>query len=276
MLIATALTLVLSAPADAAKLRSVSETATAAGAPTGPGPVTTVVARCPKGTKALSGGYTTSVPQVSSHWFAVSESIMSSKGDAWRVSGTEHFAAPATDTVTAHVYCEKRRRPLLNGTTIRSDFIPSEPGRITGNTAQCPEATKVLSGGFTTHDPGAYFFASSGSGRNWGVGATRVTGTSESGFDVLGFCVPAKIRMISAGQPLVGPAGTTATALATPCPKGTLLLGGGFQTSQPVLALENAALVYDDSLAANAWRVSAVSTSGAPESVTAFGYCRPR
>jgi hypothetical protein len=276
LLIAIAALALWAVPAEAAKLRSVRKTADAVVGSTAVAPLTTVVARCPKGTKAVSGGYTTSVPQLSSHWFTVSESIMTSNGNGWRVSGTEHSVAPATDTVTAHAYCEQRQRSLLTGSTIRTDFIPSEPGKTTGNTAQCPEATKVVSGGFTTGDPGAYFYSSFGSGRNWGVSVTRVSGTFESGYDVLGFCVRAKVKTVSAAQSLTGPAGTMSAALATPCPKGSALLGGGFQTSQPVLALENAALVFDDSLAGKAWRVSAVSTGGMPETVTAFGYCRPR
>jgi hypothetical protein len=268
--------LLLVVPAQGAKLRSVSQTATAVGGTTAPAPVTTVVARCPKGTKALSGGYTTSMPHASSNLFLVSESLMTPNGAGWRVSGTEHFAAPAMDTVTAHVYCEKRSRALLLGSTIRTDSIPSLTGESTSNGAQCQEGTRAFSGGFSSHSSGAFFYSSSGSGPNWGASVSNIDGPSQGLYDVQAYCGRAKVTNTSATQTIGGPAGTAATTLARPCAKGSLPVGGGYQTSQPVGALDQGALVFDSHLAGKTWSISAVTLGAASQTVTAFGYCRPR
>ncbi len=246
------------------------------GGASGPGPAVTVVARCPKGTLAVSGGFTTSVPQVPTHWLAVAESAMTPRGNGWRVSGSEHYATPATDTISAHAYCEKRRRPLLLGGTIRTDFIPNVPGQGTGNAARCPQRMKALSGGFRTSSSQAYFFRSAGSGRNWNVEVMNLGGTFQDIYDVEAYCVRAKVQGLFAPQMAPGPAGAAATALTPGCQKGTLLRGGGFAAKPPTAGLANGALVFDDSLAGRLWSVSAVTTGGMGASCTVFGYCRPR
>src|SRR3954452_8940989 len=99
MVIAIGLVAVSAAPADAAKLRTVSQSQLAGA--NGSTERVTAVARCPKGTKAVSGGFTITPPSpgtpatvhspgVPGHLFVVNESIMTPRGDGWRVSGAEH------------------------------------------------------------------------------------------------------------------------------------------------------------------------------------------
>jgi hypothetical protein len=275
LLITIAALVFAAVPAQAAKLRSVSSSVTAVGGGPGVhGATVTAVARCPKGTKALSGGYTTSTPQQEPlHYLTVSESVMTSRGDGWRVSGSEQAGAPATDTLTAHVTCEKRRRALLLGGTIRTDQIPSITGQSTSNSAECPEGTRVVSGGFRTHSTGAYFYASMGAGRDWGVGVTNIDGPAQDLYDVEAYCVQAKVKRVSVTQSVAG-IGSVASARATPCPKGTMLVGGGFAADQPAGGLEKGALVFNSGLAGTAWSVSAEDVSNALVGFSAVGYCR--
>ena len=272
------------ASADAAKLRTVARSGVVGGGATGPTGTTTVVARCPKGTKAVSGGFAISVPRIldaelSSRWFVVSESMMTPRGDGWRVSGSEHFPVPAISQFTAYAYCEKRRKSILVGGTARTDTIPSLVGQTTGNTARCPKGTAAISGGFKTSSTDAYFNRSSGSGRNWNVEVTNVGATTQNTYDVQAYCVRGKVQRV--GAPVVipdsgGPTSGAVTIAKTPgCRKGRFVRGGGYAASPPAAGLDSGPVVFGDVLARSGWKVSALSISGSPQSFSIFGYCRP-
>jgi hypothetical protein len=270
LLIVLAALALATAPADAAKLRTVTRSGVAGGGATGPGPTVTAVARCPKGTKAVSGGFTTSVPAIPSHWLLVSESIMTPRGDGWRVSGSEHYASPAFDGFTAFAYCEKRRRSILSGGTVRTDFIPSAPGQTTGNTARCPKHNTAISGGFRTSSTEAYFNRSRGFGSDWSVEVTNVGGTTHDLYDVEAYCVRGKVQRVKAD----GDAGVVTTVTPS-CSGGRFVRGGGYGATPPAGPLTTGPLVFANVLASRGWSVSVATIAGEPEHYTAFGYCRP-
>ena len=268
-------------PADAAKLRTVTQSGVAGGGATGAGPTVTAVARCPKGTKAVSGGFATSVPRIPGHWFVVSESIMTPRGDGWRVSGSEHYATPALDGFMAYAYCEKRRRSILVGGTVRSDSIPAVAGQTTGNTASCPKGTTAISGGFKTSSTGAYFNSSRGFGRNWSVEVTNIGPTPQDIYDVQAYCVRGKVQRVAATGVVPGSGGPTPGAVAikeTPVcsrSKGRFVRGGGYGANPPAVGLVSGPLVFGDVLTLPGWSVSVETIDGAAQSFAAFGYCRP-
>jgi hypothetical protein len=282
---AAAVTALAAAPADAAKIRTVTRSGVVGGGLTGPTGTTTAVARCPKGTKAVSGGFTTSVPRVaggltSSRWFVVSESMMTPRGDGWRVSGSEHLPMPAISEFTAYAYCEKRRKSILMGGTARTDTIPNVAGQTTGNTANCPKGTTAISGGFKTPSTGAYFNRSSGSGRNWSVEVTSLGSTPQDTYDVQAYCVRGKVQRVGASGVIRGSAGNgpggEGTVAKTPgCAKGRFVRGGGYGASPPAATLTSGAVVFGDVLARSGWQVSAQTINGSPQSFSVFGYCRP-
>jgi hypothetical protein len=273
------------APADAAKLRTVVQSGVVGGGVTGPTGTTTAVARCPKGHKAVSGGFTTSVPRIlgaglSSRWFVVSESMMTPRGDGWRVSGSEHFPAPAISEFTAYAYCEKRKKSILMGGTARTDTIPSMAGQTTGNMATCPQGTTAIDGGFKTASTSAYFNRSSGSGRNWSVEVTSVGSTPQATYDVRAYCVRGKVQRVQGSDVIPGSGGSgpggEGTVAKTPgCAKGRFVRGGGYAASPPAAGLTSGAVVFGDVLARGGWKVSAQTISGSPQSFSVFGYCRP-
>jgi hypothetical protein len=285
MLIAIGLVAVSAAPADAAKLRTVSQSQLAGA--NGSTARVTAVARCPEGTKAVSGGFTITPPSPGTpatvhspgapgHLFVVNESIMTPRGDGWRVSGAEHVQG-SLDGFTAYAYCEKRKRAVRVGGTVRTDSIPTEAGLSTGNTARCPKGTTAMSGGFSTTSLGAYFNRSRGAGRDWSVGVTTfAAGSSTDLYDVEAYCVRGKVRTtkaegITPGS--FGPVAGVGAAMTPGCAKGGFVRGGGYGSPPPGANL-NGALVIGDVLGSKGWSVTFASLSVAQGPFTAFGYCR--
>jgi len=268
-------------PADAAKLRTVTQSGAVGGGATGPTGTTTAVARCPKGTMAVSGGFTTSVPRIlgaglSSRWFVVSESMMTPRGDGWRVSGSEHFPVPAISGFTAYAYCEKRRKPILFGGTARTDTIPALVGQTTGNTASCPKGTTAIAGGFKTLSTNAYFNRSRGSGRNWSVEVTNVGATTQDTYDVQAYCVRGKVQRAEAPGVVPGPTSEGVSNTLVPgCGQGRFIRGGGYAATPPAAGLVRGPVVFGDVLVKKGWKVSAVSIDGTQDVYQASGYCRP-
>ena len=255
-----------------AKLRTATATASASGA----FDLATAVAVCPKGTKVLGGGYTTSLPAVGSHWLNVHASQRSG-GRGWRVSGVEYFAG--SDTLTAYAYCA----PLDIKIKARTGqvAIPTTAGSGTAVQALCPNRTTALSGGFST-DPATASDSSlisrsvGVSASRWVVDATRLTGAAGRTLSAHVYCAPkAKLRTRFEDTAVAGPLGSTHTATSPGCPKGTGLTGGGFATSSPVGGLLNAALVYETKRAGSGWTSSATPSSGTTSiTLVTNAYCR--
>ncbi len=248
------------------KLPEVTVTASATGAFN----VATATATCPKGRKAISGGYTTSAPSIPNHWLNVYESQRVGQ-NAWRVSGVQYFPAPATDTLAAHVYCD-----TLRGKIATSSAAVPLTATLHGTTsvlALCPAGTKMLSGGFATPAANAmdasYVSRSAPAGASgWVVDATNLSGTAARNVTGLANCLKlAKAKQISEEVAVLGPANTTRSVRTPACPKNTIVRGGGFATSTPVSGLQATALVYESRRVGATW-VSSASASGNSTSST--------
>jgi hypothetical protein len=271
MLIGAALALALAAPADAGKLHVASPITVVNGGPGGRGASVSAVAHCPKGTKAIAGGYETSRPQSLARRVVVQESRMV-KGAAWRVTGFEVAAAPAADGIIAHVYCGKRKRALSVGSPIRTDFVP-EPGQSTSSAAECSPHTTAFSGGFSALGSDVNFFRSRRSGRFWEVGVTNASGSGGAPYLAEAYCGRGKVITRSATVPSGVPGDLGGSAAAAKCPEGTFPRGGGFDSPEPAGGLAMAALVFQTALFGKTWIASAISTTQGP-TVTAYEYCR--
>ena len=256
----------------AAKLRTAAATASASGA----FDVATATALCPKGTKVLGGGYTTTIPAVGSHWLNVHESQRSG-GRGWRVSGAEYFVG--SDTLTAYAYCA----PLNVKIKARSAqvAVPTTAGSGTVVQALCPKRTIALSGGFSTQPANAsdssLVSRSIGASRSrWVVDVTRLSGVAGRTLSAHVNCAPkAKLSTRFEDAAVSGPLGSTHTAITPGCPKATGLTGGGFATSSPVGGLLNAALVYETKRAGAGWTSSATPSSGTTSiTLVTNAYCR--
>jgi hypothetical protein len=271
LLIGAGALLLATGSADAAKLRVRSTTAVVSGGAPGRAVPVSAVAHCPKRTKAVAGGYETSSPQSLARRVVVQESRMLN-GKAWRVTGFESASAPASDMVTSYVYCGKRKRALVVGSPIRTDFL-RDAGQSTTSAAQCPPHTTAFSGGFSATGD-VYFFRSRRAGRFWEVGVTNVSGPSGAPYITESYCGRGKVITRSATQPVASADGTL-TATPAHCPKGTAPRSGGFDGPETFGGLSNAALVFRSRLLGGTWVASAVpgGHTGGP-TITAYAYCR--
>lgn len=265
--------LLIALPADAAKkgkgVREVSATATATGAFN----VATATATCPGKTKAVAGGYTTSQPSMPNHWLNVYESQRVGQRQ-WRVSGVEYLPAPASDTLTAYVYCEvlKAKVRSVEASAPLTPIAHASSSVL----ALCPSGTRALSGGFLTPASNAadasYVSRSTVAGQNgWVVDAANLAGVTPRAMFGFVYCARvAKIRQRSASVPLLGPANNFRTVVTPACAGKTTARGGGFATSTPVGGLFGTALVYETRRIGRSWTTSA-SASGNSTSSTLVG-----
>ncbi|MDP9189712.1 MAG: hypothetical protein M3O25_10730 [Actinomycetota bacterium] len=276
------LTVLLAGSAEAAKpkappkLRSASATVTASGTES----VASATATCPAKTKAVAGGYTTSIPALppaaSPHWLNVHESQRVGE-KAWRVSGVDYLGG--TDSLTAYVYCEALKTKVR--TASQTVALPTTANTGTTGFATCPEGSKPLSGGFSLPPASAadasYVSRSIAGNRiGWVVDATRLAVSGARSLISYAYCaeVPA-IKTKSAARSVLGPAGSLTQAATGRCAKRASARGGGFATSTPVGGLLATALVYETRRLGRGWTSSAVA-SGATTSSTLVtnAYCR--
>ena len=251
-------------------------TATATASVSGAFSPVTAIATCPKGTRAVSGGYTTSVPNPPSSWLNVSESQLVGKR-SWQVSGAEYFGG--SDTLTAYAYCQAFSGKIQ----VREAQVAVDPtvGSSAVVQANCPGGTKAISGGFSTEVANAsdstYVSRSiAAGGSRWVVDATRLTGAAGRSLLAHVYCAALKKLPSRSAQTAVGgPLGSAHAATTPACPKGRSARGGGFATSTPVGGLLNAALVYETRRAGAVWSSSAAPSSGSTSiTLLTAAYCR--
>jgi hypothetical protein len=254
-----------------AKLRTATASATVAGAFT---PVE-AIATCPKGTKVVAGGYTTSAPSMPSNWLNVSVSQRVGPR-SWRVAGAEYFAG--TDTLTTYAYCQAFRGKISARSTQVAVPTTADAGAVVQTS--CPKGTKAISGGFSTEianvSDSTYVSRSIAAGGNrWVVDATRLSGSSGRSLFAHAYCAPAPVKNRFEDAAVTGPLGTAHTATTPACPKGMTALGGGFATSTPAGGLLNAALVYETKRAGAGWSTTAAPSSGGTSiTLVSAAYCR--
>jgi hypothetical protein len=270
LLTAIALLTASAVPAEAASVPS--PIVVVNGGPGGRGVSVSTVARCPKGRKAVAGGYETSAPQSLTHRAVVQESRMV-KGVAWRVTGFEAGPSPAFDALKAYVYCGKLRRALAVGSPIRTDFVP-DPGQSTSSAAECPPHTTAFSGGFSAEGSDVNFFRSRRSGRFWEVGVTNVSGSGGAPYVSEAYCGRGKVITRSGTLPSRLPGEPGGSVDPAKCPRGTSPRSGGFDTPEPTGGVATTAFIFQSALFGKTWIATAASFTVPAPTVTGYEYCR--
>jgi hypothetical protein len=150
-----------------------------------PGQTKTAVARCPKGSVLIAGGFQrTNFRSQSGNYPTESRAA---GGRAWRASGSAHGADGGE--LTAIAYCDASKRPLL--TQVRSSSPPFAIGALaTTTTPRCPRGTRLTSGGFRVRSSNAFLsdggFASRG--KTWRASAFGYFGPAP-GLIAYGYCL---------------------------------------------------------------------------------------
>ncbi len=152
-------------------------------------------ARCPRGTRVLSGGYDSTfssgalLPHVS----------MRTGPRSWRVSAYRIGGGRGKLRLTAYAKCGEHPGPLPSASARTT--VPTPPGHVALRTLRprCPGGRFALSGGFKLTVPGrfgpnsspaAVVFGSRAEGREWAVTATRLAPSGESKLTAYAYCTP--------------------------------------------------------------------------------------
>ena len=271
------------AGAAAAKTRVAAGTATL----TGGGAAGTAKATCPRGTVAVSGGFSQSPPAdvAANHYVDIHESHRVG-GRGWKVSGVQ---VGGTTTLTAYAYCRVQNAPkeVIKSFPL-SALARSEATAI----ATCPGGYKAISGGFKVPQlvptPSQSFItfltdAELFGKHQWVVTGVRsgVTAPSDGTVTAYGYCArgstPKRKRKTITGVSLVKPPHAI-TADTGACAKGTKPISGGLRAPYTQTgANRGLTLVTDWLLIGKAWRISGLpfgGVDGIQVSLTAIANCR--
>ncbi|HET8975017.1 MAG TPA: hypothetical protein VFN15_00195 [Solirubrobacterales bacterium] len=249
----------------------------------GAGAVVSATATCPKKTRAISGGFSETVPNLEAVAGIVFESQRAT-ARSWRVSA-QIRGSGAPVTLTSHVYC-RRRAPKLAGasTTLPTGELPGAAFGPTA-TASCRGKRRALAGGFVTPAPlvgGSVknLVAGSlpGSPRDWTALAisTPVGASSVSAF---AYCAKAKelpgLSRAGATGPATAADAASSTVTTPPCAGKRRALAGGFSQTTTGTPSGGFFLPYESVRAEDgrSWRVSGIHEDTGAGSLIASAVC---
>jgi len=236
------------------------------------GAIGTATATCPTGTKAVSGGFSTSpVPN--------ELSVISSKRSgrrAWTASVQQTTNNAALAELTTFVYCDRRlrRAPVASAPLSIPSGLPQTA------TASCPLGRRAISGGFeiatdiTFTGAGTVLASRRSQPGEWSVTLQNINGPSTE-LTAYAYCTrrPGRLReregaatLPDSGSPI-----TTATAITASCPKRIGARSGGFSIA--ATGGGNNYSVFESRRAGRRWRFSVRNFGQPPTPLTALAYC---
>jgi hypothetical protein len=120
-----------------------------------PGQTKTAIARCPKGSVLMSGGFQrTNFRSPGGNYPTESRAV---GPRAWQVTGSAF--GDSGGELTSIAYCDKSKRALL--TEVKSTTVPvPDKGFPTATTPTCPKGRRLTSGGFSLNGSDDAFFGS--------------------------------------------------------------------------------------------------------------------
>lgn len=299
---AAALTLLAASPAEAKqggkkkpKAPAV-VTRTATVATTANGQLATAVARCPKGTLAVGGGFTSPVSRGVSGVtdFNVIYESRRSGTKAWVVAAgrSDSGVAGPNLTVTASVQCRypkltrskktgKKRKKQLSVLEVKATGVSGGNMETVTATSVCPSTRRLLGGGFSvapapnlgTPTSFPVVLQSSPIGlASWQSSALNI-GTVSRTATSYAYCVRGgKAPVVSAATAELpgGTANPEATALAPVCPGKRKLVGGGFSNPS---AASQVAVPTASAQSGGARAASAFNLGSEPGTLSSTGIC---
>jgi hypothetical protein len=213
---------------------------------------TPVVAQCPSGELALSGGWASngSTPIYNS----------SRSGDGWRV-----FPYTSGALTNAYVMC-LQNDPGASITELAS-HITIASGAIGNANIPCNAGEVVVGGGYANPTPGVEIYNFTASGNGWGGYAVNHT-SSAAVVTFYAECLNASGAHTTFTSPVttsIGAGSTGGTQVS--CPGGSLLSGGGF-------ADDENALVYNSSPnSSSTWEVYLKNQGASSTGLNVYAMC---
>jgi hypothetical protein len=241
------------------------------------------VARCHRGSTAVSGGFASPEFELGSTVSTVGR-LGSERVGKRRIETRGFNFGNAAGHLVSFAYCARND----HGLQVRSASTSVEPNAVGSAIARCPRGTEAVGGGFGTRR----FFQDQGpriitlTSKRLGERSWKVVGFnigSDSGrpgtLIAHAYCEAAPFRIVIRSKQAKPPPGALKT-FDVRCPPGTRALAGGFDGHvqlQDGQARAVAAVTSKRASGGRAWRTSALRTFDANRgSVTAYAYCRRR
>jgi hypothetical protein len=229
-------------------------------------------ASCPQTTRPVSGGFDTTLTD--SHGPVVVDTSAADR-NTWQVAGNEYGCG--SDSISALASCARGAPPETAVTATTTVDVDSPP---TGVTAQCPNNSEAIAGGFiTTYDgaarAGNIVYESRRSGDDaWRVSAVHTFTGDPTGLTAVAYCghAPKLLTQFHVVQVAAGPDPVRSDAT---CPAGTSAVSGGFKSSVEVgqfTVMAFPAASRPGGL--DTWSASGVYPGlGGPFDFTTYAYC---
>ena len=259
-------------------------TRTAFGTVAGHHAILSATATCPKGSRAVGGGFAVPAPRSGYSSLVFESQKVGQRG--WRASAQMSQAAPFDPiTIAVDVYCQ-RGAPKTGTVTSTVATPDASPSHMNGpaTSAPCPSKRRLTGGGFSTPPPLGSFGAanvirrSEPTGNSW---TSEVeSDNAASSLTSYAYCarrkasppMPAVAATTSGTNP--APASTSVTAT---CTKKRTMAGGGFQQAYSLLVGGGTFNVYESRRAGKSW--TAVAEQGGDSTAISFssvGLCAPK
>jgi hypothetical protein len=253
-------------------------TATATDTAVADAEVATATAKCPKGSRAISGGFTVQFDGYAGLVIWESRRV-SNRG--WRVSATKD-GVPSR-VLVAYAYCRKRFPKI--STKFASRSIPATKNAEAQASAACPAGKTAISGGFllpapNLADPMPHFNLMRQSlrdaGQSWTATASNITGDPGQSVRSEVYCAKRpKLRHVSATAPLAHNAYESATVASANCRGARKTQSGGFTTANSAGAIAGIGMLTGFRRSGKkAWSLSTTTLSlTATDTMAVDGYC---
>jgi hypothetical protein len=264
-MLATAVTAGGKPQADFGKLKTARSTVTVPGIQLESGSAT---AKCPKGSRAVSGGWTSDPLNADLQIF---ESLRVGKRK-WQVTATQPTNNAVDTELTALAYCDTSA-PRIKA--VRASATVPAFGLETVE-AKCPRGSKATAGGmltetdFADNDFGIVVASQRTGKRAWSTTVGSQSGTPQ--MTAIAYCTRGVGKLgAKQGSEAIPDAFEVATAETGKCKKKLKARAGGFE----IEATEDDSeyLVAESRRAGRRWVVSAHEVSAANAPLNAFAYC---
>ena len=259
-------------------------TRTAFGTGAGDDAILSATASCPKGSRAVGGGFAVPAPRPGYSPIMFESQKVGQRG--WRASAQMFQAAPFDPiTIAVDVLC---RRGAPKTTTVTSTVPTPDASPLHANgpatSAPCPSKRRLTGGGFSTPPPLGSFGAanvvrrSEPTGNSW----TSEVESDNAASTLTSYAYCAKrrasppISAVAVTTPGTIPATTRAVATAT-CGGKRTMAGGGFRQVYDLTAGGGTFQIYESRRAGKSWTtVSRQGGSSTAISLTSAGLCTPK
>jgi hypothetical protein len=237
-----------------------------------------VTARCQSGQVALAGGFASPDwdPTTANGGPVARFTSMPSSNQRGITTSGFNFNDNDAQELKSFAYCGKRARPPK----VRSASVQVQPDNFNTVTAQCPEDSRAIGGGFAT-DGSVITLTSKRSGASaWkvlGVNISDLGGTGPASLTAYAYCKSPGPKLVTESKDTTLTSDFVGTTVH--CPSGSRALSGGFDGHLHVVSEELRAAGALDSKRSDkgrAWATKAVSVSNPNEAtLTTYVYCRP-